>query len=132
MVPTRGSVRTHQGQDESTGAVAISSPQPALVSIERFVISLPFFFNVSPQKVQNSFLPSPLLYVGMFVRRVRRSTRVDHLIAYRFVLYRKVQISFEPALLGMFVLTLHEGRGLGEDDPASRPNPYVVATLGDM
>ncbi|CAM9228565.1 unnamed protein product [Pylaiella littoralis] len=43
-----------------------------------------------------------------------------------------VQISFEPALLGMFVLTLHEGRGLGEDDPASRPNPYVVAALGEM
>lgn len=44
----------------------------------------------------------------------------------------KVEISFEPALLGMFVLTLYEGRGLGENDPASRPNPYVVATLGEM
>ncbi|CAN0260617.1 unnamed protein product, partial [Ectocarpus sp. 12 AP-2014] len=43
-----------------------------------------------------------------------------------------VEISFEPALLGMFVLTLHEGKGLGAHDPASRPNPYVVATLGDM
>ncbi|CAM9341515.1 unnamed protein product, partial [Hapterophycus canaliculatus] len=44
----------------------------------------------------------------------------------------QVEISFEPALLGMFVLTLHEGRGLGENDPASRPNPYVVASLGEM
>lgn len=44
----------------------------------------------------------------------------------------QVEISFEPALLGMFVLTLYEGKGLGENDPASRPNPYVVATLGEM
>lgn len=43
-----------------------------------------------------------------------------------------MEISFEPALLGMFVLTLYEGKGLGENDPASRPNPYVVATLGEM
>eukprot|EP00752_Nemacystus_decipiens_P004626 g4222.t1 len=43
-----------------------------------------------------------------------------------------VEISFEPALLGMFVLTLFEGRGLGDNDPASRPNPYVVASLGEM
>lgn len=45
---------------------------------------------------------------------------------------RQVEISFEPALLGMFVLTLYEGRGLGENDVVSRPNPYVVASLGDM
>lgn len=44
----------------------------------------------------------------------------------------QVEILFEPALLGMFVLTLHEGKGLGAHDLASRPNPYVVATLGEM
>eukprot|EP00903_Cladosiphon_okamuranus_P006779 g6608.t1 len=44
----------------------------------------------------------------------------------------QVEIYFEPALLGMFVLTLYEGKGIGENDPASRPNPYVVATLGEM
>lgn len=47
-------------------------------------------------------------------------------------LLSQVEISFDPALLGMFVLTLYEGRGLGAADPAMMPNPYVVATLGEM
>lgn len=47
-------------------------------------------------------------------------------------LLSQVEISFVPAHLGMFVLTLYEGRGLGAADPAVVPNPYVVATLGEM
>ena len=47
-------------------------------------------------------------------------------------LLSQVEISFVPAHLGMFVLTLYEGRGLGAADPAVVHNPYVVATLGEM
>lgn len=43
----------------------------------------------------------------------------------------QVEIKFEPALVGMFVLTLHEGEGLGASDPVLRPNPYVLAILGE-
>lgn len=43
----------------------------------------------------------------------------------------QVEILFQPALVGMFVLTLYEGRGLGAHDPVLRPNPYVVAALGE-
>lgn len=62
---------------------------------------------------------------------MQRTWRIDSLLSRCFPA-DQVEISFEPALLGMFVLTLYEGRGLGENDPASRPNPYVVATLGEM
>ncbi|CAN0447276.1 unnamed protein product, partial [Ascophyllum nodosum] len=42
-----------------------------------------------------------------------------------------VEISFQPALVGMFVLTLCEGKDLGANNSFVGPNPYVVATLGE-
>lgn len=42
----------------------------------------------------------------------------------------QVQISFEPAVIGILVVALCEGRGLGATDLATRLNPYVLVALG--
>lgn len=50
--------------------------------------------------------------------------------------FPKVEIKFEPALVGMFILVLEEGKGIEYGDlpaeAAAHRNPYVVATLGEM
>ncbi|CAM9099586.1 unnamed protein product, partial [Discosporangium mesarthrocarpum] len=42
----------------------------------------------------------------------------------------QLEFKFEPAILGMFCLTLYEGREVGRGAVAATSNPYVIARLG--